>query len=147
MANIKVTELTELTALTANDVFYVVDSETGASRKVKASVFRRPYKVYSASVTTDLETLGTVTELENTLGTVTPSYVGKGNIRFSTSELFTNNKTAVLITPGTRSEHDNDVTVRYVISSTSAIDVYTAVDGTDTDDLLVKSTIEIRVYD
>lgn len=147
MANIKVTELTELTALTANDVFYVVDSETGASRKVKASVFRRPYKVYTASVTTDLETLGTVTELENTLGTVTPSYVSKGNIRFSTSALFTNNKTAVLITPGIRSKSDNDVTVRYVISSTSAIDVYTAVGGTDTDDLLVKGTIEIRVYD
>ena len=147
MANIKVTELTELTALTANDVFYVVDSETGASRKVKASVFRRPYKVYTASVTTGFGTLGTVTELENTIGTVTPSYVSTGNIRFSSSALFTNNKTAVFITPGTSPQTNYEVTVRYTIASTSAIDVYTAVDGTDTDDLLVKSTIEIRVYD
>lgn len=147
MANIKVTELTELTALTANDVFYVVDSETGASRKVKASVFRRPYKAYTASVTTGFGTLGTVTELENTIGTVTLSYVLTGNIRFSSSALFTNNKTAVFITPGTSPQTNYELTVRYTIASTSAIDVYTAVDGTDTDDLLVKGTIEIRVYD
>lgn len=147
MANVKLTELTELTALTANDLFYVVDSETSASKKVKASVFRRPYKVYTASVTTGFGTLGTVTELENTIGTITPSYVATGNIRFSSGNLFTDNKTAVFITPGTSPQTNYEVTVRYAIGSDSAIDVYAAVSGTDTDELLLNATIEIRVYD
>lgn len=154
MSNIKLTELTELTSLTDNDLFYVVDSETGTSKKVKLSTvqkYARPYKSFTFLATQTSTGAPTITELENAIGTTTPSYSGEGVYGLSCTGAFPAGKTYspqnAIVKDDTTGQHfllevyrdtDNDCTIK-----TSSIDGGVV----PANGLLNGTFIEIRVYD
>lgn len=147
MANIKLTELTEITALTANDLFYVVDSETSASKKVKASVFRRPYKVYTANLTQSSTDAPVATVLENTLGgTIVWTYDSAGAYVGTLTGAFTENKTALFLSLNSSGGFGTQADLGRTNANAVSITTYNDT-GVQADGILTNTTIEIRVYD
>ncbi len=150
---IKISELTEKTTLTDNDLFEIVDSVASINKKVKFSTLKKEVvpKRFVATITTGIGVIKEWTVLQNKI-TIDPEdisvqYIREGNFSITiVNGEFTPGNTAVLIGLGTMPQTDYDVSVRYTIRQ-DAIDIYTALNGTDTDDLLKNATIIIENYD
>jgi hypothetical protein len=106
------------------------------------------YKVYTALLTQTGTDAPVATVLENTLGEVTYSYAGVGKYSIISSGLFLTNKTVVFF-----GDIVNNASGGLLITTIQGEDVnsntlpfYTNVDGTDTNSALLKTPIEIRVY-
>lgn len=104
----------------------------------------RPYKVYTALLSQTGTNDPTATILENTLGEAivwTRSSVG-AYVGTLTQSLFTDDKTAIILTAS-----PTGIIINGRTESTSAISVGTMnIVGTYVDNSLVKTTVEIRVY-
>jgi hypothetical protein len=106
------------------------------------------YKVYTALLTQTGTDAPVATVLENTLGEITYSYAGVGKYSIISSGLFLTNKTVVFF-----GDIVNNASGGLLITTIQGEDVnsntlpfYTNVDGTDTNSALLKTPIEIRVY-
>jgi hypothetical protein len=109
----------------------------------------RGYKVYTALLTQTGTNVPAITVLQNTLGTVSLSYVSPGRYNILSSALFTNNKTTVMF--GNELNNANGLHLLASVlgedRTTSIIPFYTSADSfTPSNNLLLKTTIEIRVY-
>lgn len=103
----------------------------------------RPYKVYTAIINQTGTTAPTVVaELENTLGAnVTYSYDAVGSYFVNCPNKFTAGKTFVIFSPNNLTEQH-----RFIIQSTSQIQLLTGNGAIYANDIIVDGTLEIRVY-
>lgn len=106
----------------------------------------RPYNAYSALISQTGGGIPTAIVLENSTGVANPTFtkVGTGiyNIVFP-SAVLTSNKTSALVGPFTAVQRS----AAYSVSSTTTIQLFTGNSGTLADGLLVKTFIEIRIFD
>jgi hypothetical protein len=107
------------------------------------------YKVYTAIITAFENDTPVVIELENTIGTITFNKFDEsvGRYRLISDFLFTENKTVLFY--GSIGREDNYVPNPQLISnwdSTNAINLYTFLDGVESNLVIWKTSIEIRVY-
>ena len=102
------------------------------------------YTKYVALITQTGTDAPTAIELENTIGTLTWSYVGVGDYTLNSASLFTNNKLFVILPPpNSGSDYDNF----YNRLSASSIRFQTKIaGGIDSNDIFDKACLEIRVY-
>jgi len=106
----------------------------------------RPYKVYTALLTQTSTNAPVATVLENTLGgTLVWSYSSAGDYYGTLSGVFLETKTWTTC-PAAPSTQNNDAYIRLVRSSDNAVELVTVLSGTNTDDLIYYTPIEIRVY-
>jgi hypothetical protein len=108
-----------------------------------------PYKVYTALLTQTGENAPTAVVLENTLGTISFSYIAEGRYDITSSALFTNNKTTIIF--GNESNNANGLQLLISVlgedRTISKIPFRTAIDEfVENNNVLLKTTIEIRVY-
>lgn len=101
------------------------------------------YKSYVASLSQSGTSAPTATVMYNDIGTITPTYVAPGQYSFTSSGLFTSQKTFSVI-----NQTDEASTFTTVYFSTNRIDVrsYETLTETSANDLLSGTSIEIRVY-
>ena len=106
-----------------------------------------PYKVYTALLTQSGTNAPTATVLENTLGDVVWIRDYEGGYSATSNDLFTFNKTFVMLT-STGNSYDSDT--NFVVPSDdftiNNISIGTQVAGVITDGQLELTPIEIRVY-
>lgn len=113
----------------------------------------RPYKVYTALLTQTGTSAPVATVLENTIGdTISFAYVGVGSYKVTSTSLFTANKTTVFIGNmlNDGSVSSGVIQVNGFSVTTSEIEFATIDnDGTpaNSNEILLKTLIEIRVYD
>jgi|694.fasta_scaffold09927_39 hypothetical protein len=113
---------------------YIVNNLSGQT--ITNEPILRPYKVYTALLTQTGINPPVATVLENTLGFIpTYSYNGTGNYSINSSSGFTSDKTVVFIT-----SESTDIIYSTQVSSSEIII------GGVSDDLMSKTSIEIRVY-
>jgi len=115
--------------------------------------YKRPYKVYTALLTQSGTNAPTATILENTIGTVTFTYLSTGNYRITTPGGFIKAKT--WLTPVNASAFDQNTNSNLVFSMMDDGSTYNElILGTETgwldlnhsNGLLDSFPIEIRVY-
>jgi len=102
------------------------------------------YKVYIALLTQAGTDAPTAVVLENTLGgTPVWSYVGTGNYLITLSGVFIENKTVPYITPT-----NNSSQYRLYWNNVNSLELDTTTFAADAgqDEILFKTTVEIRVY-
>lgn len=103
-----------------------------------------PYKVYTALLTQSGTNAPVATVLENTLGNIVWSYDGVGEYIATSNGLFTEDKTYLSITP------NQAVYYEFAKSGTNQDKLFLTqkLQTTDAgaDDLLIKTPVEIRVY-
>ena len=105
-----------------------------------------PYKVYTALLTQTGTDAPTAIILENTLGAITYEYYGPGFYTILSSNLFTLNKTFVLIGNKIKNK-EGELTQFTIEGSTSHITIITTNEAqSKTNNLLANTPIEIRVY-
>jgi hypothetical protein len=130
----------------------VVISATGGNLTIN-NININPYKVYTALLTQSGTASPVADILENTLGTLTFTYVSEGNYKILTSGLFTLNKTFAIITNG-RSTNEirilnvNEILIGCKDLTAAEIDTFdpSLVYIPNADEVLDKTAIEIRVY-
>lgn len=134
--------------LNIGDTYTVKDDNTIYTKK--DAVHNLPdYKVYTAIISQTGTSDPTVNVLKNNLGgDIEWTRAGQGFYRGTLSGAFTNNKTFLLI--GTVGDGDNSVgtSVQFVRESDSVVSLGTrwVTDVSNSDDMLVSNSIEIRVY-
>lgn len=148
---IKISELTEKTTLTDNDLFEIVDSVGSINKKVKFSTLKsaiRP-KRFVAQISTDIESISYWTVLENTITedpqAIDCAYRSEGVFTIS-APANTFNLVSVIIGLGTTPQTDLNANVRYCIQSGNAIDIMTELGGRMSDTVLSMATIIIESY-
>ena len=108
----------------------------------------RPYKVYTALLTQSGTNAPVATVLENTLGEVTYSYTAVGKYSITSNGLFLTNKTVVFF--GDIVNNANGLSLVATIQgedvNPNRLPFYTNIDGANTNFALLKTPIEIRVY-
>lgn len=106
----------------------------------------RPYNVYTALISQSGTNVPTAIVLENTTGVVNPTFTRSGvgiyNIVFP-SAILTTNKTTPLVGPLTAVSRSSAAS----ISSTTTAQIFTGSSGVLADSLLVKTLVEIKIYD
>jgi hypothetical protein len=119
-----------------------ITSTTKGEKGDASPVASLGYKVYKALITQTGTSAPTLIVLQNTIGTITPSYTSAGNYVLSSSGLFTLNKTFQLI--GTPS----DVTAQLYFNQSDADDLslYTTSSGVAADGMVSNTSILIEVY-
>jgi hypothetical protein len=106
----------------------------------------RGYKVYSALLTQTNGNDPTAIVLENTLGPITYQYSTVGRYSILSSSLFTTDKTFILI--GNSVNLNPGELVNFGIGGDSSITLWSLDNtGSQSDDILLNTPIEIRVYD
>jgi hypothetical protein len=105
----------------------------------------RPYKSYTALLTQSGTSAPVASVLENTIGTVSYSYVGVGEYNINSSELFTVDKTLIFLGPG---RYTTGVTILgTTIGGTSSITIYSRnTSNIGVNGLISSVPVEIRVY-
>jgi len=107
----------------------------------------RPYKVYTAIVTVWDNDAPTAIELENTIGTITITRAGTGRYTITSDSLFTEDKTVLFY--GSISKKDEYASDPQLISTWETINFIrldTLIGGVESDFVIWKTPIEIRVY-
>ncbi len=152
MAGVKITDLTPLATAASDDLLYVVDvSDTtsgpeGTSKAIEVGDLRG-YKVYTALLTQGGVIAPTADILENTLSaTPTLTYVSAGRYSIDLTSEFIANKTCVFIGPlyNGSVEGYSVITFNTTVSSIEFITISTS--NVNTDQMLLNTPIEIRVY-
>jgi hypothetical protein len=108
----------------------------------------KPYQIYTALLTQTGTNAPTATILENTLGTISFTYIGSGHYRINSTGLFTNNKTFIIFgnVVNNASGQFLNVTALGEDININTIPFVTKVDDVQTNNALLKTPIEIRVY-
>lgn len=104
------------------------------------------YKSYVGLVTQTGTNAPTATILQNTIGTVTYTYSGVGIYHATSSGLFTENKTFFIMSSSNYGSDGIIFTIDWVSSSDITINCFDTAAHTSLNDALLKSPIEIRVY-
>ena len=106
------------------------------------------YKVYTAFLTQSGTNAPVATVLENTIGDISFEYINIGAYTISSNNLFTEDKTIVLQDQQiNRNDIDIDYCIRIVYDDVNSIIINTAfLDTSETNDALLNTPIEIRVY-
>ena len=147
MANVKISQLSAKTSLSANDVFPIVDTDNSATKKVTAKSVKdyiRPYKVYTALLTQTGENAPVATVLENTIGDIVWARISEGSYEGILANAFTNNKTFILV-GANLSDGTSEITFE-TSAFLSKIFLATYAARLTSDGLLINTPIEIRVY-
>ena len=105
-----------------------------------------PYKVYTATISQNSTSAPTVDNVfQNTIGGITFSYNNPGEYIINSSGLFTNNKTAIIVSPGR--PLSGGVELGSQVASTNSIMLYSRNNlGVLTNSIIALVIIEIRVY-
>lgn len=104
----------------------------------------RPYKVYSAILSQTGTNAPTAIVLENTIGSISFSYIIPGMYNITSSGQFTFGKTIIY---GNSIITSNGESVAYAYIGTNNCQVVTRdANGTSTNDILGYNFVEIRVY-
>jgi hypothetical protein len=141
MADIKVNDLVEKTALHKDDLLYLVDMENNIDKKVKYGTIR-PYKVYTAFINQTGTNAPVSTILQNELGTIAWSRMDAGIYSGVPSWTQQPNKT---ILPKMGSYSGNDFVLSYS-EDAHTISLLSIEGGSGVDDALINFPLEIRVY-
>ena len=108
------------------------------------------YKVYTALLNQTGGNAPVATVLQNTLGTISFTYIESGKYSVNSSGLFTLNKTMLMITSFGKFEGGIINTYRFLNTISDNIDsslvIYVAGTMGGVNDILVNTPIEIRVY-
>lgn len=146
--NTRTTQLEEENAVQADDIAQlkidIVDLQDAVLEIQATPVDSRPYKVYTALLSQTGTNAPTATVLENTLGgTVFWSREAAGFYNATLAGVFTLNKTTVLITQG----NGQAIYSGYGDASTNYVNLLgSSFSGMQIDNLLDRTTVEIRVY-
>ncbi len=111
-----------------------------------------PYKVYTALLTQSGEDAPTAIELENTLGaTISYARDGSGSYNcFASSEIFTDKTVVIMPNSVSSSVYPRGLITVYTNLFENLnifyFSTYDIVSETDSDDILLRTPIEIRVY-
>jgi hypothetical protein len=114
--------------------------------------FTLPYKVYSAIITQTGATAPSAIVLQNTLGTITFSYLGLGDYSINSLNLFTTNQTAVLfnLSRDDNSGSEPTIILSRIISDSQiqllSFEFNAAVPKFQGGDDCINGFLEIRVY-
>jgi len=103
-----------------------------------------PYKVYTALLSQSGTDAPVATVLENTIGNITFQYIDVGNYVGTSSALFTENKTFIVFSNTANGGYiytDGQINNGEFVFFTARV-----IDNEKTDDFLLKTPIEIRVY-
>lgn len=104
------------------------------------------YKVYTALLNQNAETVPTAIVLENTLGPITFGYNDEGWYSVFSSNLFTFEKTAIFISPLNNGGTNGISVINEVSSSEFYIETLLLATSVRSNNLLYNTAIEIRVY-
>lgn len=113
---------------------------------IGTSSYVPPYKVYTALLNQTGGTAPVATVLENTIGTITFSYIAEGNYRVLSSGLFTIGKSLIFTgqnytDTGTETTYSSPLDVNTMSLETIGGD------GSGADGNLINTMVEIRVYE
>ena len=143
-------ELTKLSAITETTLFPVEFSgETFHIPYSSITTNIKPYKVYTAIVTVWDNDAPIAIELENTIGTITitKDELNTGQYRIDSDSLFTEDKTILFY--GSIGKQGESTSGLQLISNWAAVTRITLdafVDGLESNFVVWKTPIEIRVY-
>jgi hypothetical protein len=119
------------------------NNETKNFSVQEVSNFVKPYKVYTALLTQTGSNPPTAVVIENTIGSISFTYLGSGTYYANSSGLFTNNKTIIFNGSGIdQGDIDNPGPVYSLYRNNNTINIWTQFG----DDVLYNTSIEIRVY-
>jgi len=151
MAGVKVTDLPVLATVAPADVLYIVDTSDNLSKQIAVEDFLG-YKVYTALLTQVDDNAPTAIELENTLGaTISYARDGSGSYNcFASSEIFTDKTVVIMPNSLSSSVYANGLITVYTNlfenQNIFYFSTYDMVSETYSDDILLRTPIEIRVY-
>jgi hypothetical protein len=112
-----------------------------------SSIAPPAYKIYTAIVTAWDSDAPSAIELENTIGTITITRVDTGRYRITSDSLFTEDKTVLFYGSITkRGEYGSDPQLISTWENTNIISIETLVGGSESNFVIWKTPIEIRVY-
>ncbi len=143
MADKSVGQFTEIFDIQDTDIYHVVRG--GVDKRISGEnikKFAKGYKVYSALISQSGTSDPTVIVLENTIGVIAWTYNAPGTYIGTLLGAFVADKTFSIITNNTVSYSS------FQYNSTDDIDIQTKdyLTNTNTDGLLINTSIEIRVY-
>ena len=155
MAGVKITDLTPLATASSDDLLYIVDvsdttqSPQGTSKSIEVANIARPYKVYSALLTQSGVGAPISIELENSIeGVISFEYLSTGIYKIVNSLSWDIDKTWYSIAGqgdiGSMSAA-NPTNIKIGFEGDLLIYAFNSAD-TSIDDALLKTPIEIRVY-
>ena len=143
-------ELTKLSAITETTLFPVEFSgETFHIPYSSITTNIKPYKVYTAIVTVWDNDAPIAIELENTIGTITitKDELNTGQYRIESDSLFTEDKTILFYgSIGKQGESTSGLQLISNWVSVNRISLDAFVDGLESNFVVWKTPIEIRVY-
>ena len=129
MATVKVSQLTEKTVLADADLFPIVDAGQSSSKKVKYTTIKkdiRPYLFCAGSFEQSCEIAPDVTVYKNILSgnlRFTRFDTGTYNLNIGSDNLFTENKTILIIPRTLLNSHGDYVILDYRVDDTSNIGI------------------------
>ena len=127
MATVKISQLTEKTVLADADLFPIVDAGQSSSKKVKYTTIKkdiRPYLFCAGSFRQSSEIAPDVTVYKNILGgDLTFTRSDTGTYKIGSDNLFTENKTILIIPRTLLNSHGDYVILDYRVDNTSNISI------------------------
>ena len=134
-----------LWSLDNGDVYECSDATTGAAIW-ELKIPTAPYKVYTALLSQSGISAPTLVVLQNTLGdTITPLYNSVGNytLQLDALNLFTSTKTFILL----NSSYNANAYLGIVRGDDSQLLVNATFNGSNSNNVILNASIEIRVYE
>lgn len=134
-----------LWSLDNGDVYECSDATTGAA-VWELKIPTAPYKVYTALLSQSGISAPTLVVLQNTLGdTITPLYNSVGNytLQLDALNLFTSTKTFILL----NSSYNTNAYLGIVRGDDSQLLVNATFNGSNSNNVILNASIEIRVYE
>jgi hypothetical protein len=134
-----------LWSLDNGDVYECSDATTGAA-VWELKIPTAPYKVYTALLSQSGISAPTLVVLQNTLGdTITPLYNSVGNytLQLDALNLFTSTKTFILL----NSSYNANAYLGIVRGDDSQLLVNATFNGSNSNNVILNASIEIRVYE
>ena len=107
----------------------------------------RPYKVYTALLSQEVDQAPTAIVLENSIGSIAWTYLNSGTYRGTLVKGFVTGKTVFFASINPNDTNINNSSIEAFMSSDDTITVVTAdATGAKADSLLTNASFEIRVY-